>query len=375
MQSVAQHILRGEKLANAEENLAPINLLQTLRASGFINDTTAALIENGLTTVGVMQQGDLQCPFNDNNKQSKGDMTCGHQREKLQDPISAERDVNHRPSSPSASNDHCRRCPIRYMDQHTPEEVAEFVEKHKNELPRSHAVCVQRYQRDSLSMRKLDAKYGRSRSSMIRGLGEKHQAFLPGHSSNGGGVVGRSAVEDVSSSDPRQATPEEEEDREGLPLREVPRVGDEDEDDRHFQQEVPMVVGEEDDTDREGHFQRPLREVRVGESPSRPWGIHVPADYLAVHDNDDDDNNNNNNLLRQQQEEKRHEEVEPLKRHCPFHHHGPAAEKGKKKDQAVNTNSSSSSVARPIVFNGPVFFGYSPEQTMAFLQHGLNNVS
>ncbi|KAK3060873.1 hypothetical protein LTR53_019968, partial [Teratosphaeriaceae sp. CCFEE 6253] len=29
-------------------------------------------------------------------------------------------------------------CPIRFMDQHSPEEVATYFEKHKHELPRSH---------------------------------------------------------------------------------------------------------------------------------------------------------------------------------------------------------------------------------------------
>lgn len=32
--------------------------------------------------------------------------------------------------------------------------------------------------------------------------------------------------------------------------------------------------GEEDE--REGRFQRPLKDIRLGESPSRPWGISMP---------------------------------------------------------------------------------------------------
>lgn len=32
----------------------------------------------------------------------------------------------------------------------------------------------------------------------------------------------------------------------------------------------------DEDEDRQSHFDRPLKEVRVGESPSRPWGISVP---------------------------------------------------------------------------------------------------
>ena len=37
-------------------------------------------------------------------------------------------------------------CPIRFLDQHSPEEVATYFERHKHELPRSHEVCVKRYQ-------------------------------------------------------------------------------------------------------------------------------------------------------------------------------------------------------------------------------------
>ena len=51
-------------------------------------------------------------------------------------------------------------CPIRFLDQHSPEEVATYFEKHKHELPRSHEVCVRRYQKNEEQIRKLDAKYG-----------------------------------------------------------------------------------------------------------------------------------------------------------------------------------------------------------------------
>lgn len=33
---------------------------------------------------------------------------------------------------------------------------------------------------------------------------------------------------------------------------------------------------DDEEEDRESRFDRPLKEVRVGESPSRPWGISVP---------------------------------------------------------------------------------------------------
>ena len=53
-------------------------------------------------------------------------------------------------------------CPIRYMDQHSPEEIAKYFEAHKHELPRSHELCVKRFQDNDASIRQLDAKYGRS---------------------------------------------------------------------------------------------------------------------------------------------------------------------------------------------------------------------
>lgn len=36
---------------------------------------------------------------------------------------------------------------------------------------------------------------------------------------------------------------------------------------------------EEEEEDRQSRFDRPLKDVRVGESPSRPWGITVPVRF------------------------------------------------------------------------------------------------
>lgn len=70
------------------------------------------------------------------------------------------------------------KCPIRFLDQHPPEEIAEYFEKHKHEIPRSHEVCVKRWQTNAESVRRLDERYG-NLVSMIQGLGTKHQAMLP----------------------------------------------------------------------------------------------------------------------------------------------------------------------------------------------------
>ena len=138
---------------------------------------------------------------------------------------------------------------IRYLDQHSPEEVARYFETHKHEIPRSHEVCVKRYQRNEDDIRKLDAKYG-SLVSMIQGLGQKHQPMLPADHEEGGEdeELERTSNERVEN---------------WAKAVSADGVG----------QEEPEPEEEED---RESRFDRPLKEIRVGESPSRPWGISVP---------------------------------------------------------------------------------------------------
>lgn len=229
----------------------------------------AIALEKDFTTNGT--QGNLHCPFSKPNKmQSRNgseapsgknsapkvqiEATCGHEH---LDPIKAELDERRSSCAPSApsSKGACpvSRCPIRFLDQHSPEEIAEYVERHKHEIPRSHAICVKRYQRNPQDMRHLDAKYG-GLTSMIAGLSVKHQAFLPDCQTNGDrhsstASTGRVEkwAEDVDPTTPGVLS----------------------EDDRN-----------EDDDNRQSHFDRPLREVRVGESPSRPWGISVPVTHL-----------------------------------------------------------------------------------------------
>ncbi|KAK0645144.1 hypothetical protein DIS24_g8230 [Lasiodiplodia hormozganensis] len=158
--------------------------------------------------------------------------------------------------NPSVSGSAQAVCPIRFMDDHSPEEIAKYFENHKHELPRSHEVCIKRFQSNAESIRQLDAKYG-NLVNMIQGLGEKHQPMLKESPTDEDAVVetesgGRVAdwAKAVSTSaqaggeaspDPEQPLPEEEE--------------------------------------RQPHFDRPLKDIRVGESPSRPWGITVPAAY------------------------------------------------------------------------------------------------
>jgi hypothetical protein len=164
------------------------------------------------------------------------------------DPICAALYLETMSSPPPSANGSAAKCPIRYLDQHSPEEVARYFETHKHEIPRSHEVCVKRYQRNEDDIRKLDAKYG-NLVSMIQGLGQKHQPMLPlDHE--------QEAVELERTSNERVEYWAQAVSADGIEHEEEPVLGDEE--------------------DREGRFDRSLKEIRVGESPSRPWGISVP---------------------------------------------------------------------------------------------------
>lgn len=162
--------------------------------------------------------------------------------------------------APSAGHGSASKCPIRFLDQHSPEEIAQYVEKHKHQIPRSHEVCVRRYQKTQDQIRKIDAKYGNF-SSMIKGLSQLHQPMLPtaeqedavGGASNDRVETWANGVSVSEAGDPEK--PED--------------------------QKPESSMGEE----RESHFDRPLNEVRVGESPSRPWGISIPV-YSAPNQRD-----------------------------------------------------------------------------------------
>ena len=167
------------------------------------------------------------------------------------------------------------KCPIRMLDERSPEEIAEYFETHKHEIPRSHEICVKRYQTNSESIRQLDAKYG-NLINMIQGLGIKHQPLLP-------------AKEDEQSfaeMDAKSARKVEKwaDDLGGFPRtgsardRELDRGPSQTENAENQDIHSSMVM----ESDRQGHFDRPLKEIRVGESPSRPWGISVPGPGITV---------------------------------------------------------------------------------------------
>jgi len=86
---------------------------------------------------------------------------------------------------------------------------------------------------------------------MIQGLGQKHQPMLPTKAEDDSMVVEEASNERVEN---------------WAKAVSADGVG--------HDEEEPVVP--EDDEDRESRFDRPLKEIRVGESPSRPWGISVP---------------------------------------------------------------------------------------------------
>ena len=248
----------------------------TLSQTSREETSMSTALEHDFTVEG--KRGDLRCPFSkaamkdelpDVDEQDRNAQSGHDSQSPSSDPICAAMDELS-VSQPAAANGSTggSKCPIRYMDKHSPEEIAHYVETHKHELPRSHEVCVRRYQRSEEQIRKLDSKYG-NLVSMIEGLSQLHQPMLPESGENG--VNG--------------AEPEE---------NQVPSNGGGHSNERveNWAQDVSATPdlenhqGASQDDDRESRFDRPLKEIRVGESPSRPWGISVPL--YDAHGNHDD---------------------------------------------------------------------------------------
>lgn len=245
---IAVIIREGRRVASSLTDFSKSS--QTSRSRDSLDPTTmtsmSTILEQDFTVEG--KKGSLDCPFSqpgeqepaDNEHRNNPDPASQHE-----DPICAAM-YDEMASQPAAA-----KCPIRYLDQHSPEEIADYVEKHKHEVPRSHEVCVRRYQKSEEHIRKLDAKYG-NLVSMVEGLSKIHQPMLPEQDTRPQSDVERGSNDRVQDwAHTVSATVADDPDHTAL-------------DD-----------GEEDE-ERRSHFDRPLKEVRVGESPSRPWGISVP---------------------------------------------------------------------------------------------------
>ncbi|EZF76304.1 hypothetical protein H105_02302 [Trichophyton soudanense CBS 452.61] len=257
------------KLKNTQDS-------STLRTCPFDHGKRRTSMEHDFTTNGI--KGALGCPFKKSNSSADAGEETNINGERCQnddgDPIKLEKIGEGAPSTVHSSS---ARCPIRYLGDHSPEELAEYFLSHKHEIPRSHSVCIRRYQNNPQTSRKIDAKYGNV-INMVKGLGEYHQPYLSTPheiDETGQGDTGPVAqpssvervekwAEDVSNKSPPADSTSPEEIETAAP---VP--------DEH----QGLTNG---DDDRQGHFERPLRDVRVGESPSRPWGIHVPPEQPAA---------------------------------------------------------------------------------------------
>lgn len=215
------------------------------------NKLPSGSIEQDFTTDGP--RGILHCPF---IKPGSGTSAAKLQNDgNLRAPGCIEPGLHSDAISIPPSIHSTQRCPIRSLDNLSPEELAEYFQTHKHEIPRSHSICIRRYQRNSQSARQLDEKYGNV-ASMVKGLGEYHQPYLPTHIDQ----PGSPPTEPISSEKVENWT-KDMDDKPQRPIADCPSKKD--------------IEYEAEDT-REGHFDRTLRDIRVGESPSRPWGIHVP---------------------------------------------------------------------------------------------------
>jgi hypothetical protein len=315
-------------------------------------------------TISTTDQATLETPASSQSKKQAPSYPRS-KRTSFNDPIRAEL-CGYDPLPSAALTEGSAACPIRFLDQHSPEELAKYFEKHKHELPRSHEVCVKRYQRDSDSVRHLDAKYG-NLAAMIQGLGEKHQHWLPDQPTDDEDEAEYDANDHTSSTKVQQWADE------------VAAV----------QKEDPngLASPSAEDEHRQSHFDRPVKEVRVGESPSRPWGVSVPAKYFEAPVTP---------AATQSPTPPKTDSAKPAGK-CPFDH---LAMRAKKPDRSTEPNvttesqpqaekppqpiiisspshadgqekngDNNKSTARPqMIFNGPVFIGYPTEDVIALLQ-------
>lgn len=245
----------GRRVANqitslGEASKTTASSRESLSRTSHADTSMSTTLEQDFTVEG--KKGNLQCPFSKPATVQEGqedgvvDPTPHHSM----DPICAAM-YEESTSQPAPANGSAGKCPIRYMNKHTPEEVAHYVETHKHALPRSHEVCLRRYQRDEDQIKKIDSKYG-DIVSMIEGLGQLHQPMLP-------------EPDDAEPhSDVAEASNERVENwAQAVSVNSNP--------------EDSIDIPELEDENRQSHFDRPMKEVRVGESPSRPWGISVPV--------------------------------------------------------------------------------------------------
>ena len=257
-------------------------------------------------------------------------------------------------SAPPSAAGSASKCPIRFLDHYSPEEVAEYFKNHKHEIPRSHEVCVKRYQSNAESIRQLDAKYG-SLVNMISGLGAKHQSLLPDareDEDNTPALHGKSIEHIKNWAEGVQDGPEVALDTTTKPdsiSNPRPETG--------RTRETTYDPTEQADSHKNpSSLPYNLKEIRVGESPSRLGGITIPMPFGGDNDDDDCDEDDDDDKVYSQ----------------------PAAEGRDSQTSLLQERPRQPRVGRQhprMVFTGPVFIGYSPKQAAAVLrQSGLEEM-
>lgn len=395
---LAVFIREGRKVAHQLSALANAS-----RGSGSTGETfstnmtsMSTVLEQDFTVEG--KKGHLGCPFSrpapngDADAQPNGDSDAQDATpDHSGDPICAA--MVEESASGEATASGAAKCPIRFLDKHSPEEIANYVEKHKHQIPRSHEVCVRRYQRNEEQIRKLDAKYG-NLATMIQDLSHLHAPMLPSAEAEAGADVEKVSNERVENW--------------------AQEVSANSTDDPEKMDPVPQ--SEDSDLDRQSHFDRPLKEVRVGESPSRPWGISVPIyDRVSGFDVQDERPVSPPPAPVQMPGPEQTPKAAPARK-CPFDHtkltplngmkapHLPHLEPDPSPRQipedhvmnqpatppkqqvppysppppqptfinAADMSKTTGGGASQIVFNGPVFIGYPMEQAIQFMQQFQN---
>ncbi|KAH7329314.1 hypothetical protein B0I35DRAFT_473930 [Stachybotrys elegans] len=313
---IALIIRDGRRVANqlislGDASKTTSSTRETLSDSSHQTSMSTAL-EQDFTVEG--KRGSLECPFSKPATVNGADAPVEGEEHKdgpvdditphhSSDPICAAM-YEETTSQPAANGSATGKCPIRYMDTHSPEEIARYVETHKHELPRSHEVCLRRYQRNEEQIRKLDSKYG-NLVSMIEGLGTLHQPMLPGEAE---------AEAEADEGQTRSAVDKASNERVENWAQDV-SASTNPEDPAAAPDEPPAV-----DVERQSHFDRPLKEVRVGESPSRPWGISVPAYEQANYEEEQPMSPPPAPVRMMSPVRSTHSSVKPPPKKCPFDH-------------------------------------------------------
>jgi hypothetical protein len=401
-------VLRQAEVAAARLH-APANASEVTIWGGPLADTTATPDNNAIPIKSPMEKdftivgtpSKLGCPFafasgkmsplaTPRSSTSRLSSLRGRrsQRPSFTDPIRAEIcGMDTGSADPSvAGSGSAAVCPIRFLDQHDPEEVAKYFEKHKHELPRSHEVCITRFQSNQESIEQLDRKYG-NLVNMIQGLGQKHQAWLPEEPED---VI----EEDLELEDEVLPNPKAD--------AKVHKWAKAVSESLHggTPKEAGSAAHDLDETETT-QFDRPMKEVRVGESPSRPWGIVIPPKYTDARSSSSVGSAPTASPLiptpipLKMDHPQGETPQKPGK--CPFDHramgktpehqtpglprrpqmepvtpHLPPREQQQPQSQAPREEAGVSGVPKVIpqmVFNGPVFLGYPPDQLLTLLQN------